>query len=168
MCFRRLKVVSRQKRGNLTSRLAVRRPGDEDEMILTDQRGVEEAALVTLAERFTDARSSPFSPGRLLDDVGHMGEGPAVQQILDGTYEFPEGCDPAVRQLCTEASRLFAKTAEEVVETFAKRKDFQELWLTANENISSSKSGAHFGHYKSAAHSNYLLALRTAKLNLAL
>ena len=95
-------------------------------MILTAQQGVEEAASAALAERFTDARSSPFSSGRLLDDVGHMGEGPAVQQILDGTYEFPKGCDPAVRQLCTEASRLFFKTAKEMVETFVKRKDFQE------------------------------------------
>ena len=73
-----------------------------------------------------------------------------------------------MRQLCVEASRLFAKTAEEVIKTFVQREDFQEWWLTANENISSSKSGAHFGHYKAAAHSDYLSALHTAKLNLAL
>ena len=63
---------------------------------------------------------------------------------------------------------MFSKTAEEVAETFVKRKDFREWWLTANENISSSKSGAHFGYYKAAAHSDSLSALHTAKLNLAL
>ena len=70
--------------------------------------------------------------------------------------------------LLDEAVQLFGRTVGGVVSTFVATKDFQEWWLTANENIHLSKSGAHFGHYKAAAHNDYLSALHVAKLNLAL
>ena len=103
-----------------------------------------------------------------LDDIGYLGNGPAVLQIFEGTYEFPGNCPPAARKLCVEASKLFQKTAEDVISKFVCRKDFQQWWLTANENMSSSKLGTHFGHYKVAAFDDYLSALHVAKLNLAL
>ena len=55
-----------------------------------------------------------------------------------------------------------------MVATHVKRRDFQSWWKTADENVSSSKSGAHFGHYKVAAFNDYLTALHVVKINLAL
>ena len=45
--------------------------------------------------------------------------------------------------------------------------DFQSYWQHANEDIQSSKSGCHFGHYKAASFNHYLLAMHAAKLTLA-
>lgn len=68
-----------------------------------------------------------------------------------------------------EAPAIFKKTADDVVSTHVTTKDFQDWWLTANEDIQSSKSGCTFSHcYKAAAHSSYLSALHCVKLNLAL
>ena len=67
------------------------------------------------------AHSSPFASGRLLDDIGHTGDGPAVKSILDGTYDFPPDYNEASKQLCIEASRIFAKTAEDMIQTFIER-----------------------------------------------
>ena len=72
------------------------------------------------------------------------------------------------RLLLEEAARLFAKTAEDVIATYVTTKDFQDWWLTVDENIQLSKSGAQFGHHKAATHNDYLSALHVAKLNLAL
>ena len=70
--------------------------------------------------------------------------------------------------LLKEVVRIFVKTVEDLITTFITNKYFQDWWLTADENIQSSKLGAHFGHYKAAAHNNYISTLHIAKLNLAL
>ena len=71
-------------------------------------------------------------------------------------------------KLLEEAARIFAKTAEDMIVTFVTTKDFQDWWLTVDENIQSSRPGAHFGHYKSVAYNDYLSALHIVELNLAL
>ena len=54
---------------------------------------------------------------------------------------------------------------EEVVD-FVTTTDFQQFWLHADEEIQSSKSGIHFGHYKAAVRDRFLSALQAAKLTL--
>ena len=70
--------------------------------------------------------------------------------------------------MCIEASKLFEKIAEDLASTFVRQEDFQQWWLTANENVSPSKLGVDFGHYKVTAFDDYISALHVAKLNLAL
>jgi hypothetical protein len=53
------------------------------------------------------------------------------------------------------------------VTDFVTTTDFQQFWLHAKEVIQSSELGCHFGHYKAAAHNQYLLALHASKLTLA-
>jgi hypothetical protein len=57
------------------------------------------------------------------------------------------------------------QTKEEVVD-FVSTTDFQSYWQHANEDIQSSKSGCHFGHYKAASFDRYLSAMHAAKLTL--
>jgi hypothetical protein len=45
--------------------------------------------------------------------------------------------------------------------------DFQSYWQHTNENIQSSESGCHFGHYKAASFDGHLSVMHTAKLTLA-
>ena len=53
---------------------------------------------------------------------------------------------------------------EEEVTDFVSTTDFQSFWRHANEDIQSSESGCHFGHYKAASHNRYLSAMHAAKL----
>ena len=121
-----------------------------------------------LSDRFETAYHAPISSWKLLDDIGFLGATPVVKQILEGTYVYPLGMDNHIRLLLEEVIPLFARTAVGVIASFVTTKDFQDWWLTVNENIQSSKSGAHFGHYKAAAHNDYLSALHVSQLNLAL
>ncbi len=50
---------------------------------------------------------------------------------------------------------------------FISTTDFQSYWQHANEDIQSSESGCHFGHYKVASYDRYLSAMHAAKLTLA-
>ena len=130
--------------------------------------GSDYSATIILSERFVTSQHAPLSSGQLLDDIGYLGATPAVKEILEGTYAYPPEMNHHTRLLLEEAACLFAKTAGDMISIFVTTKDFQDWWLTANENIWSSKSGAHFGHYVVAAHEELLAALHVAKLNLVL
>ncbi len=58
--------------------------------------------------------------------------------------------------LITEAHKVYQSMSEDEVRTFVTKEDFQYLWRHVNEQIESSRSNLHFGHYKDAAHNDDL------------
>ena len=118
-----------------------------------------------LSERFHLAFPAPCFKGRLFDDLGFIGDEHVVQQILEGTYDYPPDVDPATRLLFEEASRTYLALSREEVATYVTAEDFAYYWQRANERISSSYSGLHFSHYKAASFNPALSALHAAKLS---
>ena len=164
---KRIRCAMGKRRGLPAAQIAVGCPTGPD-AIFSSQEDIEEVAATHLSDRFKSAHSAPISSGKLLDDIGFLGDTKTVRDILEGTYEYPPDTDPHTKLLFEEAAKIFSTTAEDVISTFVTTKDFQDWWLTSDETIQSSKSGAHFGHYKAAAYDDYLSALHVAKLNLAL
>ena len=164
----RLRWAFGKRKGNPVCEIAVPHEGIGPEARFSTRDEVEGAGMHHIGERYRYAKDSPFNSGRILDDIGLVADGPTVGSILDGTYEFPPEYDAYTKQLCLEAAKISTKTAENKITTFISRQDFQDWWLKANENIQSSKSGNHVGHYIAAADSDYLSSLHAARLNLAL
>lgn len=171
---KRLHTAFGKQRGLPAAQLGVRSelsPDGEDEVndeIFSERADVEGVAAEKLSDRFRKAHHTPVNSGKLLDEIGLLADTPVVRQILDGTFVFPPDWDAHTVLLMKEAAAIFKKTADDVVLTHVTTKDFQDWWLTANEDIQSSKSGCTFSHCKAAAHSSYLSALHCVKLNLAL
>ncbi len=59
------------------------------------QEGFFQAVIATLVERFQSALIAPCHRGKFFEDVGHLADGLVAQQILEGTYEYPQDLDPA-------------------------------------------------------------------------
>ena len=57
----------------------------------------------------------------------------------------------------------YAKMRAEAIATYVTVEDFQHYWQRANERVSLSYSGLHFGHYKAASFDPALSALHAAK-----
>ena len=89
-----------------------------------------------------------------------------MQQILEGTYIFLAGTDPATKLLLEEAVITYYKLSQEEVATYIMADDYQYVWQRGNERISLSYSGLHFGHYNAAAYDRELSTLYAAKLSL--
>jgi hypothetical protein len=90
-----------------------------------------------------------------------------VQQILEGTYEYPaDDLDLATRLLFEEALATYKVLSPTKVATYVTPEDFKLFWQTAKERTGSSYSGLHFGHYIAALHCPDLLLLHTAKLSI--
>jgi len=60
--------------------------------------------------------------------------------------------EPITKLLLQEAKHVFDSTSDEEVKDFVDTEDFQDFWQHANEDIQSSESGIHFGHYKAASY----------------
>ena len=113
---RRLYCSFGKKKGKPPSQIAVRCPTGPDP-IFSGQERIEAVAAEHLTNRYRSAHSSPFASGRLLDDVGHHGQGPEVAAILAGTYDFPSEYSPEAKQICIEAAKIFSSTSESMIST---------------------------------------------------
>ncbi len=104
---------------------------------------------------------------RLNDDFGFLANMDSADQILQGSYMYPKNMDAHSKLLLQEAQNIFHRLLEEEVVDFVSTTDFQSFWQHADEDIQSSESGCHFGHYKAANYDQYLLAMHAASLTLA-
>ena len=57
-----------------------------------------------LSQRFRLAFTAPCYSGELFDDIGFIGDTAAAKAILEGTYVYPPGTDPATKLLLEEAA----------------------------------------------------------------
>ena len=85
----------------------------------------------------------PIMSGQLFKDIGSLGFGPRVSDILDGTYIPPEGTPEGTRLFLKHMARPFLTVPipEHSLAAFRKR------WKSRKERTSSS-SKLHVGHYK--------------------
>ncbi len=90
-----------------------------------------------------------------------------ADRILQGSYIYTKNMDTHTKLLLQEAQHIFQRLLKEEVVDFVSTTNFQSYWQHANEDIQSSKSGYHFGHYKAASFDRYISAMDVAKLTLA-
>ena len=148
--YKRMWFAFGKRKGSAASRVAFYANTGPDPIYNTKDN-LEINTKEHLGERFSEARLSPFCSGQLLSDVGLMGDGPEVDAILEGTYEFPDNCDKNAIWMMKEAARVYTKTVNDMVNTRVTSETFHNWWLRANKNIQSSKLGCHFAHYMAAA-----------------
>ena len=133
-----------------TTMIKVNRNGRVDD--ITDQDEMERMIIAENQKKYhqTEARC-PLLRGQLLEDIGILGNGPAVEDILNGTYECPEGT--------SEATKLWLKTLhipnrDTRTAPIQTLREYQQGWKKAREFTAS--GDLHFGHFKVEATQNML------------
>ena len=121
-----------------------------------------------IRERYQLGHRSILASEPFLSDIGHLGDGPAVQQILHGTYEFPPDTPPEVAALFQEAASLYQKTQHLGLDPYIEEEEFQYWWKHCRIDTQSSYSNIHYDHYVCAAFDKELTSLQVAKLNTAI
>jgi hypothetical protein len=74
---------------------------------ITEKEEMENALLKELHQRFNQAKNTPFCESPLLEAVGALGISGEAQDILDGTYQPPENCDPWAAKLIPHLQYAF-------------------------------------------------------------
>jgi len=105
--WKRVNRSTGKARGGLT--VAVKVPtADGGVAEYKTKEGVYGAVSEVISKRFRSALVAQCHRGKFFEDIGHLADGPAAQDILEGTYEYPQDLDPATRLLFEEASYTYA------------------------------------------------------------
>ena len=92
--WQRINKSSGKACGSLT--LAVKVPiADGGFSKFKTKEGIFQAVSETLMERFQFDLIAQSHQGTFFEDVGHLADGPVAQQILKGTYKYPQDLDLA-------------------------------------------------------------------------
>lgn len=133
---------------------------------LDTQKDVEHHVQQNLQQRFSLGKRAPLNTGQLLEDFGTLGDTDAVTQLFQGTYNFPPNMDKATEDYLREAARIQQELATlPPIITEVTPEEYISFWSTAKENVSSSKSGRHFGHYKAISSDPDLVELHLTSIN---
>ncbi len=104
--WRRINKSTPKACGGLTVAVKVPTP-DGGYMEYKSKEEVFKAVSPIILEWFQSALVAQCHRGEFFEDIGHLADGPAAQQILEGTYEYPDNLDPATRLLFKEASATY-------------------------------------------------------------
>ena len=139
----------------------VRVGSDDDYTEYDDQANVERAIIQNNSTWFHLTEGTPVMQEPLLLHLGYFGDTMVAQQILDGTYECPDGMDNYTREFLQSLQQSRHISPDEQIDTDITKEDFQAYWKKARERTFSSMSGLHFGHYKAAVKSALLLEMHS-------
>ncbi len=143
-------------------------PHPTGDTLYATREGVESQGAAAIETRYKVAWGSPIlQDARLHSNFRFLANTVLADQVLQCSYIYPKNMDTHTKLLSQEAGHIFHRLSKEEVVDFVSTTDFQSYWRHANEDIQSSKSGCHFGHYKAASFDRYLSAMHAAKLTLA-
>ncbi len=86
------------------------------------KEGVEGAVTPKIMERFQSALVAPCHQGSFFEDVGPLANRPVSQQILEGTYKYPQDLNPATRFLFEEAVHTYVALLPMELTTYVSRR----------------------------------------------
>ena len=132
----------------------------------TTKETVEEAIGLEIKQRFNRADIAPICQGALFDLLGYGANTVTAVKILEGTFVPPIDTDGPTVTLLEEIAKIWKEMGKGEVDIVVTEEDFQHYWRRVKERTSSSYSGLHFGHYKAAAHSDYLSRIHALKVSL--
>ena len=159
--------MGKKQGGSVRSVQIERGQGEIEEA--TTQQTVHEAIWNEIhRKRFYLAEQAPICKGTLRGDFGYTAFSPTARKILAGRYDYPEGFDPATRELLEECARIRQTVPKRSVATIIRRQEWEQRWKRAKEDTSSSMSGLHFGHYKAGAQSQIISHFHALKTSLLL
>ena len=138
-----VRYVLHKMHGGGTSMVIITRNGVMVE--LTSKAEIERALLLENESKYHQTEGySQLLSGALLEDIGLLGDGPYVRNILNGSYIIPDSANPGTRMYL---SSLLIPPGTNRTRKKHTIEDFKLGWKKMKERTSS-HGPAHFGHYK--------------------
>ena len=139
---RRIKWTFKSNARCGTTMIQVKRNGRVHDV--TDQKEMESLIIKENQKKYHQTEEHcPLLKGQLLEDIGILGEGTAVDKILSGTYTCPEGTSDITKLWINTLFIPNRDTREVQVQSL---KQYQRGWKIARESTASGE--LHFGHFK--------------------
>jgi hypothetical protein len=121
---------------------------------------------VTMEQGFNLSMSAPITMTSLCDRLGFLSNTEFAMQMLRNEVHIPSDVDTTTTLVLEEIRQLFDTLQDGHIEIMLGAKDFKYYWRRAHEKTSSSISGIHFGHYKTATYSETLTDFFARKITM--
>ena len=139
---RHIKAVTKKIDNCSTTQVIVIRD-DGSTVEITEKHAMENAIMHENEKKYHQCEGAcPLLEGRLLQDIGLLGDGPAAASILDGTYVPPPDTDRGTA-LFLQALKRPPNVTQAPANTLT---SFKRGWKLVKEKTSSGR--LHFGHFK--------------------
>jgi hypothetical protein len=122
----------------------------------TSREDVEREIMMNNTSRFRLASSYVLNTGDLASALGRFAVSALGVAILGGHYLLPGQYPTLLHGIFRTLSRIARKVGRSRNSECFSYDNFQQYWKGSKERTSSAYSGLHFGHYKAAAHDNFL------------
>ncbi len=119
-------------------------------------------------KRYTLAGEAPICNGALFQDFGYRTSTPASKAVLDSTYIAPADLNGATKELFAEIAAIWKLIPENLVSITITPEQRKQYWKVVNKEMSSSKSGLHFGHYIVGSKSDSISQYHAARVTVTL
>jgi hypothetical protein len=130
---------------------------------------VEDAIFAEVhGSRYTLAQGAPICQGKLFEDFGYLANTAAAEEVLNGSYLPPPDCNAATRDLFTEVAAIRQTIPPDSVSHIITPEQWKWYWKIVNEEMSSSESGIHFGHYIVGSRSDTIAHYHAARVTVVL
>jgi hypothetical protein len=134
---------------------------------ITEPMEITRYVCIINTKQYNQAKDTPFASGYLARNIEMNLEGPASQQILNGTFVL----DPSVN-LLPETKRIIEflvkppQAGRTTFSTLITPEEFQSNYGIVKERTSSSVSSRHVRHYKAVVHDETLSLIHTLMMSL--
>ena len=144
---RRVKTVLGKNTRNGTSKIEIlHKDGSITEV--TQPRKMVRHIIKENSAKYNQNGDCPLLQDKLLKDLGILGDGPEVENVLNGTYEPPPSTSWATRRWLQQMKIENPTVRDEIATSL---KDYRRGWRKAKERTAS--GDLHMGHFKvGAAH----------------
>ena len=154
-------VIKPKESHSITKVIALDSNGKEKEYVT--QCEIVDVISEANKTKYTLCYNTPLLQQPMLHELGPNGSGPAVQDILEGTYQPPETLDEITKEYIQHLK--YAKQNNEEVPIIIVQDHRYNLQKT-KENKSSSPSGLHYGLWKANGQNDILAQVDTIFCNL--
>ena len=117
----------------------------------TTKDAIEDACICENKQRFFQSSNTPFMISPLLDDFGYLADTAAADQVLNGTYQPPDGTDQYAKLLLDQLYIPWEVTKMVPISVDISTKEHKQSWKKQNERTLSEPTGLSFNHYKAAS-----------------
>ena len=124
---------------------------------------VEKGIMEENGKRFRLTESTPLMSEYFKNKLGYLAERSPENEIWKGNTEGFKNISEEVKRMF----EMFEGNSKKEVDTVITAIDFKTYWKKAKERTSSSVSGLHFSHYKSAADSDRMSEIHAIMTHMA-
>jgi hypothetical protein len=127
---------------------------------ILDMDAMNKEIQTVMEQRFDLSMSAPITMSSLRSRLGFLSNSDFAASLLAGEVHIPWEVDDVTAMILGEIVCLFQLLQEGHSVVTLDDKQFQYYWRKCKERTSSSISGIHFGHYKSATYSDVIITRR--------